>query len=171
MYKGIYNDAVNRINESIVWTHKIQRTHLEILEERRKVISIFEIFFTTAAGIATTMFAIFNNNLGTIMSSVCILFSVILSSVLEKVETKNDIDAFRKSSSSLWLLRCKVEELALRIKGNDISDEEVAKTIEFLQVSFDSAVYGLPTIPNKSLELASKKLKDRKDEEVEIKLL
>lgn len=171
MYNGIYNDSINKFYESVVWTHKIQRTYLEILEKRRKVISIIEVVFTSIAGIATALFAIFGNNIGTIVSSVCILASVILNAILEKVETKNDIEAFRKSSSTLWLLRCDVEKVALKAKANLISDEEAGAHLEMLQSTFNNAVCGLTTVPNKYVEIASYKIKERKDEEAELKLL
>lgn len=170
-YKGVYNEAVNKLYESIVWTHKIQRTYLETLESRRKVLAIFEIIFSSISGITTMLFAIFGNNIGTILSAIAILLSVLLSSILEKVETKHDINDFRKSSSSLWLLRCNIEKIALKIKGNLLTDEEISFSLDLLQHSFDSLVSTLPVIPNKFVEISGKKLKERNDEEVTMRIV
>ena len=171
MYNGIYNDDVNRFYESVVWTHKIQRTYLESLEKRRKILSILEIVFTAASSVSTTVFALLGNNIGTIVSSIITLLSLVFASILEKVETKKDIDSFRKSSGSLWILKCRVERLSHEIKGNILSDEEVSRNIEMLQLSFDNATSSLPTVPNRIVDIASHKLKDRKDEEVEMKIV
>ncbi len=171
MYNGIYNEAVNKLYESIVWTHKIQRTYLESLETRRKVFSILEIIFTSLSSVATAVFAIFGNSVGTIIASVFTLCSVIFASILEKVETKTDIDLFRKSSSSLWLMRCRIEQLSLEIKGGLLSDGEVHHSVEMFQSAFESITSNLPTVPNRVVNAASYKIKERKDEEVELKLL
>ena len=130
MYNGIYNDDVNKFYESVVWTHKIQRTYLELLEKRRKILSIIEIVFTSASSVSTAIFALLGNNIGTIVSSIITLFSLVFASILEKVETKKDIDSFKKSSSSLWVLRCRAEKLSHEIKGNILSDEEVIRAVE-----------------------------------------
>ena len=171
MYKGIYNDSINKLNESIVWTHKIQKTYLEALERRRTIISIIEITFTSLAATTATLLTIFDIKIGTIVACVVTLLSVIFASILEKVETKSNIDAFKKSSSNLWTLRCKVEELAQKAKGNVVDDEEAASEIDLLQLTFDNITSNLPTVPDKYVRKASLKIKNRKDEEVELKLL
>lgn len=171
MYNGIYNDDVNRFYDSVVWTHKIQRTYLESLEKRRKTLSIIEIVFTSASSVCAAVFALLGNNIGTIVSSIVTLISLIFASLLEKVETKKDIDSFRKSSSALWILRCRTEKLSHEIKGNLLSDEEVTRNVEMLQLAFDNAVANLPTIPNNIVDIASRKIKGRKDEEVEMTII
>ena len=171
MYQGIYNEAVDKINNSIVWTHKIQRTYLEHLEFMRKIFLLLEIIFTSLASTATALFAIFDIKTGTLISSVITLFSVIFASILERLETKTTIDLFRRSSSGLWILKCKVEDLILSIKGDVLSDNEVAREVELLQCTFDNMTSMLPTIPNKFVDRATYKLKVRKDEEVDNKSL
>ena len=65
----IFVDSINKIYDSIVWTHKIQRTYLEFLEKRRKLFEILKIIFTASAAISTAICAVFKNEIGTIISS------------------------------------------------------------------------------------------------------
>lgn len=87
----IFVDSINKIYDSIVWTHKIQRTYLEFLEKRRKLFEILKIIFTASAAISTAICAVFKNEIGTIISSFITVFSTIFTEILDKVETKKDI--------------------------------------------------------------------------------
>lgn len=167
----IYKDTLNKIYNSVVWTHKIQRTYLEVLEMRRKVLSIISIVFTSASSISTTLFAIFDSGLGTIISSMVIIISLVISEILDKIETKSDVEKFKLSSERLFSLKNEMMVFGDEINSNKIPDEIVKIKIEIFSAKFEDAVSNLRTVPDSVVKRADFKLKDRHDEEVDFKLL
>ncbi len=167
----IYHDSINKLYNSIVWTHKVQRTYLEILEARYKNIEILKIIFTTISSLSTTIFAIFNVNIGTIVSALVTILSVIFSEMLERTNTKKDIQCFKDSSSILNEMRNELEILKDEILAKQVNDDQIEVIIKNFNEKFSLTQRDLPTIPNKIVGMASYKLKERKDEEVEFKLI
>lgn len=161
----IFVDSINKIYDSIVWTHKIQRTYLEFLEKRRKLFEILKIIFTASAAISTAICAVFKNEIGTIISSFITVFSTIFTEILDKVETKKDIQSFKDSSTKLWEMRNEIIVLKDKINAGKVDDSVIEAKIESLNERFSLTQRNLPTIPDKFVDLASFKLKERKDEE------
>ena len=85
MAKTAFKDSINQTYNSIIWTHKIQRTYLEVLEKRRKLFKILKIVFTATASLATATFAFFNNQIGTISSSIITAATVFFGDILDKI--------------------------------------------------------------------------------------
>lgn len=169
--KTIFVNSINKLFDSIIWTHKIQRTYLEKLEARRKGLEILKIIFTTISSLSTAIFAILNVNIGTIISALVTILSVVFSEILEKVETKADIQSFKDSSTKLNEMRNEIIILRDKISAGQINDEKIEMIINNLNEKFSMTQRNLPTIPNKIVNLASSKLKERKDEEVDFKIL
>ena len=170
MSETIFQNSINKLFDSIVWTHKIQRTYLEVLEERRKTIKILKILFTAIASICTAAFAIFNNQVGTISSSLATICTIFLGDILDKIETKENIQAFKDSSTKLFEIRNQLIILRDRIKEGKMPNDVIAIELGKLNTIYAFSQRDLPTVPDKIVEKASKKLKDRKDEEVDFKL-
>ena len=168
---SIYNTTINRLYDSIVWTHKIQRTYLEKLELRRKILEIIKILVTSLSSISTSLFAFVNNYSGVIISSIFVLISLVLTDVLKQIETEKNIKIFKRSSESLFEIKNSMLELSDEIKANKIDDDIIKIKLELYKSKYSLAISDLPTIPNKIVNIASKKLKERKDEEVDLKLL
>lgn len=169
--KTIFVGSINKLYDSIIWTHKIQRTYLEKLESRRKKLEIIKIIFTTMSSLSTAIFAILNANTGTIISALVTILSVVFSEILEKVETKADIQSFKDSSTKLKEMRNEIIFFKDKISAGLIDDEKIEMIITNLNEKFSMVQRNLPTIPNKIVDAASFKLKDRKDEEVDFKIL
>lgn len=167
----VFVDSINKIYDSVVWTHKIQRTYLESLEKRRKVFEILKIIFTASASIATAFCAIFNNEIGTIISSFITAFSAIFAEILDKIETKKDIQSIKDSSAQLWEMKNEIIVLKDKINAGTIDDSVLEEKINSLNERFVITQRNLPAIPNKFVDLATGKLKERCDEEVTYKVL
>ena len=171
MAETIYKDSINRLHESIVWTHKIQRSYLEKLESRYKSLLIISLSISSVSTSSTLMFAIFSITTATIIAAVFSLVSIILGLILSKVETKENIEAFRTSSSSLCELRNHIITFAAEVKAGKINDENIPTFLTQFNYLFTSFTRDLPTIPNKFVEIADRKLKERKDEEIELQII
>lgn len=130
--KSIYKDSINRLYSSIVWTHKIQRTYLERLELRRKILSIIEIIATGCSSVATMTFSALNQNLGTIISSAFVLLSLVLGEILKQIETTKDINDFKASSSKLFDMRNRVMLMVDDINAEKISEESIRVKLDLL---------------------------------------
>lgn len=167
----IYKDSINKLYSSIVWTHKIQRTYLEHLELRRKIISIIEIIATGCSSVATMTCSALNQNLGTMISSTFVLLSLILSEILKQIETAKDISDFKTSSSKLFDMRNRMQLMSDDIIAGKLSDETIRVKMEYLNEEYVSIQKDLKTIPNYIVEIAERKLKERHDEEVDNELL
>ena len=166
-----YNQTLNRLYDSIVWTHKIQRTYLEVLESRRKIMSIIKIILISFSSISTTVFAIFSCPTFTIISSFITLISLVISNVLDKVETKENIEKLNRSSNKLFKLRNELMLLSDEIKSNIISNDLIKVKIEFYNQCYSDVLVDVPTIPNSCVAKAGKKLKTRNDEELDFKVI
>ena len=171
MGNTLYEKSLNHLYNSVVWTHKIQRTYLEHLEFRRKVLSIIEIIFAGASSFSTLICSVFETKLGTIISAALVMGSFVFSEILKQVETQKDINNFKESSTKLMMIRNELELIVDDIKAQKITDEIVRAKIDFISEKFANITNELRTIPNRIVDEASKKLKDRKDEEVDFKLL
>ena len=171
MPKTTFQNSINKLFDSVLWTHKIQRTYLEVLEKRRKTIRILKVIFTAVASLCTVVFAIINNQAGTIASSIATICTVFLADILDKIETKENIQAFKDSSTKLFEIRNEMTLLKDKIVSGKISDEIIEVKLEALNEIYASSQRDLPTVPNKMVKKATQKLKDRKDEEVDFKLL
>lgn len=167
----IFVDSINKIYDSIIWTHKIQRTYLEFLEKRRKLFGILKIIFTASASISTAICAVFKNEIGTIVSSFITVLSAIFAEILDKVETKKDIQSFKDSSSKLCEMRNEIILLKDKVNAGIVDDLVIEERIKSLNERFSLTQRNLPTIPDKFVDLASSKLKERKDEEETYKAL
>lgn len=171
MGKTIYQDSLNSLYNSVVWTHKIQRTYLEHLEFRRKVLAIIETFFTGASSISTLICSALNEKIGTIVSATIVMGSFILGEILKNIETRKDIDDFRNSSTKLMQIRNELKLLADDVKAQKVTDETVRFKLDYFNEKFADFSKGLKTIPNYIVKEASSKIKDRKDEETDTPLL
>lgn len=167
----VFVDSINKIYDSIVWTHKIQRTYLESLEKRRKVFEILKIIFTAGASIATAFCAIFKNEIGTVISSFITAFSTIFAEILDKVETKEDIQSIKDSSTQLWEMKNEIIVLKDMINAGKIDDLVLKEIINSLNERFVITQRNLPAIPNRFVDMADSKLKERRDEEVTFRIL
>lgn len=138
---------------------------------RRKVLSIIEIVFTGASSASTIICSAFETKIGTINSAAFVLGSFILSEIMKQVETQKDINDFKTSSTKLMLIRNELELLVDDINAQKVTDEIVRMKVDFWNEKFASVTNELKTIPDKIVDEASRKLKERKDEEVDFKLL
>ena len=171
METTIYKDSINRLYDSIVWTHKIQRTYLEILEKRRKIISIIKIALLSVSSITTSIFAIFDCFTCTIIFSFVTLLSLFVSEILDKIETKENIDKLNVSSNNLFQLRNDLMIFIDEIKSEKI-DEKIIKTkLDCINVIYSNIQKDTPSIPDYCVTIAEKKIKNRKDEENNFNLL
>lgn len=166
-----YTDSINRLYNSVVWTHKIHRTYLETLEARRKTFEIIKIIIVSSSVVSTSLCAYYNNKIGTIVSSVLLFISTVISEILDKIETKENVKKFKNSSEKLYELKQSLILLADEIKSSSISEESVKNQIILLEYIFNSCTNDLPEIPNRIIKKTSNKIKERKDEELDFKLL
>jgi len=166
-----YRDSYDKLYDSVVWTHKIQRTYLETLEFRRRLFMIIKLAFTSISGLATLVFAFLSEETGTIVSSFCTIGSLFFGEILDKVETSENIDKFRHSSEGLWLLKNKMLKTKDEIVSGKITDEIINERIDSYYSLFNNITACLPTIPDGFVKKASTKIKERKDEEIEQPLL
>ena len=171
MAKTAFIDSINQTYNSIIWTHKIQRTYLEVLEKRRKLFEIIKIVFTATASLATATFAFFNNQIGTISSSIITAATVFFGDILDKIETKDNIQMFKDSSTKLFDLKNRLLVLKDKIASGAMSEEMIEFTIESINETYASSQRNLPTIPDSIVKMAEVKLKERKDEEIDFNLL
>lgn len=171
MAKTAFKDSINQTYNSIIWTHKIQRTYLEVLEKRRKLFKILKIVFTATASLATATFAFFNNQIGTILSSIITAATVFFGDILDKIETKENIQMFKDSSTKLFDLKNRLLVLKDKIASGTMSEEMIEFTIESINETYASSQRNLPTIPDSIVKMAEVKLKERKDEEIDFNLL
>ncbi len=171
MGSTIYKDTINKLYDSIIWTHKIQCTYLEKLDKRRKMFSILKIVFTSTSTLSTTVFALLGQNLGTMISAILVAVSLIISEVLDKVETAENIRQLKDSSLKLMNLRNNLILLSEEIKNQKLDDGMIKEKINFYGDIYNETLKNNLIIPNSVVNEATKKLKDRKDEEVNFKLL
>lgn len=166
-----YKNSINQLYNSVIWTHKIQRSYLEKLEIKRKTFEIVKIIIVSLSVLSTSLFAIYSNQVGTIVSAVFVFISTVVSEILDKIETKENIKLFKQSSEKLYELKLSLILLSDEIKNYSITEEAIKNKLEFYQYIFNTCVSGLPEVPNKTIKKATKKLKDRKDEELDFTLL
>lgn len=167
----IYKDSINQLFESVIWTHKIQRTYLEVLSLRRKILAIVKLCISSFTSISTVVSSFFDNKTLTMIFAIATVVSVILNEILDKVETKENIIKFENSSQKLWEIKEKMLKFADEIRGSSLSEKEISLKLEHFQELFSMANSGLKTVPNYIVNKAAKKIKVRKDEEVEMKLI
>lgn len=171
MSQTIYKDAYNSLFDSVTWTHKIQRTHLDEFEKYRKVVLVVKIIFTGLSSALTVLFASLNMFLGTIITATVSMVAFILSEVLEKLFPSETIFSLKDTSSTLFSLRNSIELYSSRIKAGVVSDEEIFQKIEEFKNLYETVQKNAITTPNRIVNIAGKKLKERKDEEENYKLL
>lgn len=164
----IYKKSIDRIYNSVVRTHKIQKTYLEQLEFRFNTIQIIKIVATALTAIPTAILGILNYPVATAILAIFTLLSAILGEILDKLEISKNIRKFRDSSNNLWLLRNEIEVFCDEVNGGIVNNQESIKNkLEYFNKVFASYCKDLPTIPDRIVNAASKKLKDREDEKID----
>lgn len=167
-------DQIRECYGRVVWTHKTHEKCADILNTRNDRIKFWQIVFS-----AVTTTGIFAAVFGEIpevgyVSAVISLVLTILNAYVKKYDLGGLSQKHADAASSLWNIRESYLSLITDINSGAISDDDVRKKRDALQITLHKLYKGSPnTNVGEAYQMASKALKNNEeltfsDEEIDM---
>lgn len=160
-----YKKQYNKLVSGVIWTHKIQCCYLEHLVVANKWLKIVKYFFAALASIGTVITAIFDYKTATIILGLITVGALFLNLLLDNIVSDKDIKELMVQTSGLCKLRDAILLTIEEIEVGKLNEDVSKQYFLFYDGQYQEICSKIPTVSDKYVVLAGKKLKDRKDEE------
>jgi hypothetical protein len=161
----LYKKQYEKMVSGIIWTHKIQCCYLEHITIVNKWLKVIKYFFAALMSISTVMTAVFEYKTATIILGFVTVIALFVNLLLDNIVSDEDIKDLVSCTSSLCKLRDKVLLTMEEIETGKISEDVSKQYFIFYDEQYQELCSKLPSVSDKYVSIAEKKLKVRKDEE------